>query len=234
VTPDIAALLEVQTDDLSIHELERGIEQLMPKVNALNAECVKAKAAVDQASQLAEAEEKRRNDVHHRIDTHKQLLDKNQAVLNAVTTQKEATAATAQLEQVTKIIAEEERELGAIGQRLAEIRVLVDERGSRLAELEAEREIARESIAADRTRLEGELNSIRVRRNQKASGVTRPLMSTYDRIRSKKRIHAIFAIIGTSCSNCDTAVPLQRRTQMFSTGRTEVCEGCGVLLFAGE
>ena len=59
-------------------------------------------------------------------------------------------------------------------------------------------------------------------------------MSTYDRIRSKKRVHAIFPITGTSCSNCDTAVPLQRRTQMFATGKTEVCEGCGVLLYADK
>jgi uncharacterized protein len=234
VNPDIAALLEVQTDDLAIHALERNIEQLMPKVNALNIECTKADAAVNQAAQLAEAEEKRRRDVQGRIENHRQLLAKNQAVLNAVTSQKEATAATAQLDQVTKIIAEEERELGAIGQRIAEVRALVEERRARLAELEAEREAAKESIAADRSRLEADLNTVRIDRNTKAGAVARPLMSTYDRIRSKKRIHAIFPIRGTSCSNCDTAVPLQRRTQMVATGKTEVCEGCGVLLYAGE
>jgi uncharacterized protein len=232
VNPDIASLLEVQHDDLAIHELERSIEQLMPKVNALNAECAKAQTALDQATQLVESEEKRRRDVQGRIENHKQLLAKNQAVLNAVTSQKEATAATAQLEQVTKIIAEEERELGAIGQRMTEVKALVDERRGRLTELEAEREAARETISADRTRLEGELAKVRATRNAKASAVARPLMSTYDRIRSKKRVHAIFPIKGTSCSNCDTAVPLQRRTQMVATGKTEVCEGCGVLLYA--
>jgi predicted nucleic acid-binding Zn-ribbon protein len=234
VNLDIAALLEVQTDDLAIHTLERSIEQLMPKVNALNAECAKAEAAAAQAAQLTEAEEKRRRDVQGRIENHRQLHAKNTAVLNAVTSQKEATAATAQLEQVTKIIAEEERELGAIGQRLTEVRALVEERRARLAELDAEREAAKESIAADRSRLEADLNTARIDRNTKAGSVARPLMSVYDRIRSKKRIHAIFPIRGTSCSNCDTAVPLQRRTQMVATGKTEVCEGCGVLLYAGE
>ena len=234
MNPDIAALLEVQTDDLAIHALERNIEQLMPKVNALNIECTKAEAAVNQAAQLAEAEEKRRGEIQGRIENHRQLHAKNQAVLNVVTTQKEATAATAQLEQVTKIIAEEERELGAIGQRITEVRALVEERRARLAELEAERETAKESIAADRSRFETDLNTVRIDRNTKAGAVARPLMSTYDRIRSKKRIHAIFPIRGTSCSNCDTAVPLQRRTQMVATGKTEVCEGCGVLLYAGE
>jgi predicted nucleic acid-binding Zn-ribbon protein len=232
VNPDIASLLEVQRDDLAIHDLERNIEQLMPKVNALNAECTKAQAALDQANQLAESEEKRKRDVQTRIENHRQLLNKNQAVLNAVTSQKEATAATAQLDQVSKIIAEEERELGAIGQRMTEVKALVEERRARLAELETEREVAKESISADRARLEGELTKVRAARNAKASAVARPLMSTYDRIRSKKRVHAIFPIKGTSCSNCDTAVPLQRRTQMVATGKTEVCEGCGVLLYA--
>jgi uncharacterized protein len=232
VNPDIASLLEVQHDDLVIHDLERSIELLMPKVNALNIECAKAQTALDQANQLVESEEKRRRDVQGRIENHRQLLNKNQTVLNAVTSQKEATAATAQLEQVTKIIAEEDRELGAIGQRMTEVRALVEERRSRLAELEAEREAAKESISADRKRLEGELTKVRETRNSKASKVARPLMSIYDRIRSKKRVHAIFPIKGMSCSNCDTAVPLQRRTQMIATGKTEVCEGCGVLLYA--
>jgi DNA repair ATPase RecN len=107
VNPDIAALVEVQTDDLAIHELERGIDQLMPRVNALNAEVAKAKTSLDQATQQAEAEEKRKRDVLGRIDAHKQLQSKNEAVYSAATNQKEATAATAQLEQVKKIIGDE-------------------------------------------------------------------------------------------------------------------------------
>lgn len=234
MNPDIAALIDVQTDDLAIHDLERGIEQLMPKVNALNAECVKARTAVDQAAQLADAEEKRRRDVQMRIENHRQLHAKNQTVLGNATNQKEATAATAQLEQVAKFIADEERELGGIGQRLMEIKALIEDRHTRLAELEKDRDAAKESIAVEQAKLEKELNTTRTRRNDKAGKVARPLMSIYDRIRSKRRIHALFPIKGTSCGNCDTAVPMQRRTQMVATGKTEVCEGCGVLLYAGE
>jgi uncharacterized protein len=234
VKPDIAALVDVQTDDLAIHELERGVEQLMPKVNALNAEVAKAKTAVDQASQLAEAEEKRKRDVLQRIDAHKALQAKNEAVFNAATNQKEATAATAQLEQVKKIIADEEKELVAISQRITEIRALVDERSARMAELEQQRDAARESIAGERSKLEGELETVRARRNKRAGEIGKPLLSIYDRIRSKKRVHALFPLRGNSCSNCDTNVPMQRRSQMASSGKAEVCEGCGALLYAPE
>jgi uncharacterized protein len=234
VNPEIAALVDVQTDDLAIHELERGIDQLMPKVNALSAEVAKAKAAMDQAAQLAEAEEKRKRDVLQRIDAHKQLQTKNEAVYSAATNQREATAAQAQLEQIKKVIGDEERELVGITQRIAEIRALVEDRQGHLTELEQQRDAAKEAIAGERTKLETELNSVRTRRNEKAGKVGRSLISMYDRIRSKKRVHALFPLRGSSCSNCDTAIPMQRRAQMTSTGKTEVCEGCGVLLYAGE
>lgn len=232
--PEIAALVEVQSDDLAIHELERGIDQLMPKVNALSAEVTKAKAAVEQAAQLAEAEEKRKRDVLQRIDAHKQLQSKNEAVYSAATNQREATAAQAQLEQIKKVIGDEERELVGITQRITELRALVEDREARTKELEQQRDEAKEAIAGERTKLESELGTIRTRRNEKAGKVGRSLISMYDRIRSKKRVHALFPLRGNSCSNCDTAIPMQRRAQMTSTGKPEVCEGCGVLLYAAE
>jgi len=234
VNPDIAALVDVQSDDLAIHALERGIDQLMPKVNALNAEVAKAKAAVDQATQLVEAEEKRKRDVAQRIDAHRALHTKNEAVYGAATNQKEATAASAQLEQIKKIIGDEEREMIAITQRTTEIKALIEDRTSRMMELEQQRDAAKEAISGERTKLETELAEIRARRIKRAGSVARPLISIYDRIRSKKRIHALFPLRGTSCSNCDTNVPMQRRSQMVATGKPEVCEGCGALLYAGE
>lgn len=234
VNPDIAALVDVQTDDLAIHELERGIDQLMPKVKALSAEVAKAKASVDQATQLAEAEEKRKRDIVQRIDAHRQLQTKNEAVYSAATNQKEATAASAQLEQVKKVIADEEKELVAIGQRIAELKALVDDRRGRMAELEQQRDAAQEAISVERTRLESELSTIRSRRNDRAGKIGKSLISIYDRIRSKKRVHALFPLRGFSCSNCDTNVPMQRRSQMAATGKAEVCEGCGALLYAPE
>ena len=231
MNPEIAALVDVQTDDLAIHELERGIDQLMPKVNALNAEVAKAKTAVDQATQLAEAEEKRRRDVLQRIDTHKQLHVKNEGVLGAATNQREATAAQAQLDQIKKVIGDEERDLIGITQRIAEIKALVEDRQARMAELEQQRDAAKEAIAGERTKLESELTTVRARRTERAGKVGRSLISMYDRIRSKKRVHAIFPLRGNSCGNCDTAIPMQRQAQMTSSGKTEVCEGCGVMLY---
>jgi predicted nucleic acid-binding Zn-ribbon protein len=44
----------------------------------------------------------------------------------------------------------------------------------------------------------------------------------------------VFPLRGGACASCDTTLPLQRRHEMQRTGAIELCEACGVLLYAGE
>ena len=52
-------------------------------------------------------------EIAERVAQHKALYEKNQAALNHITSMKEATAATAQLDQARRMIDEDERELGS-------------------------------------------------------------------------------------------------------------------------
>ena len=63
--------------------------------------------------------------------------------------------------------------------------------------------------------------------------VDRVLLQKYDRIRTVRRDGAIFPLRGPSCGHCDTSVPMQRRNVMAAKGTIEVCETCGVLMYAG-
>jgi len=234
VHPDVAALLAVQDDDVVINDLETRLAELMPRLDAMTKERDKALAALQQARKVAETEEKRRQDVAARVSQHKALQDKNQAALNSVTSMREATAATAQLEQARRMIDEDERELAAIGQRLVEANRIVAERERVASELETAQNSARESLGVDQKDLEERLLLARQDREKKTKFVPRSLLSRYDRVRSRKRIHAIFPLRDNSCGNCDTMLPLQRRSVMVNTGSTEICEGCGVMLYAAE
>ena len=232
--PDVAALLAVQDDDVVINDLETRLAELMPRLEVMTKERDKALAALQQARKVAETEEKRRQDVAARVSQHKALQDKNQAALNSVTSMREATAATAQLEQARRMIDEDERELSAIGQRLVEANRVVSERERVASELETAQNSARASLAVDQKDLEEKLVIARQDREKKTKFVPRTLLSRYDRVRSRKRIHAIFPLRDNSCGNCDTMLPLQRRSVMVNTGGTEICEGCGVMLYAAD
>lgn len=232
--PDVAALLAVQTDDIEIHGLEERLAALMPRLEAMAKEQERAGTALEQARQAVDAEERRQRDVRGRLDQFKQLEERNQAQLNAVTSAREATAATAQLDQARKMIGEAQRELDGITHRLGDLRHAVTDRDHLLRDVERAQRELRESLDADRAAIEAQLADVRARRNERAQKVPRALLQRYDRIRSRKRVHAVFPLRGHSCANCDTVIPLQRRSAMAGSGATEVCEGCGVLLYAGE
>ena len=96
---------------------------------------------------------------------------------------------------------------------------------------EEEQQAARPEIEAKRAELQSQLDSAKRDRDGRAVSVPRPVLGKYDRIRGR-RSQALYALRGGSCGNCDTAVPLQRRNLMASSGQIEVCEACGVLLYA--
>jgi predicted nucleic acid-binding Zn-ribbon protein len=102
-----------------------------------------------------------------------------------------------------------------------------------LAGVELEQEETRPAIESQRNALRSQLDDALADRNGKAGAVSRPMLGKYDRIRGK-RDQAIYPLRGGSCGHCDTAVPLQRRNMMSGTGQIEVCEACGVLLYAAD
>jgi predicted nucleic acid-binding Zn-ribbon protein len=234
VHPDVTALLTVQDDDITIHDLETRLAELRPRLDAMAKERDRAYVALTQARQAAEAEERRRREVAARVAQHRALQERNQAALNSVTSMREATAATAQLEQAKRMIDEDERELSVIGHRLVDANRAVEDCERIVADLDAAQAQSHETLAADQQDLESRIAEARRHRESKASAVPRSRLTKYERIRSRKRVHAIFPLRGNSCGNCDTLIPLQRRSVMLGTGATEICEGCGVMLYATE
>jgi predicted nucleic acid-binding Zn-ribbon protein len=234
VHPDVAALLAVQEDDVAIHDLESRLGELMPRLQAMSKERDQALAAMEQAAKDAAAEEQRRHEIAERIAQHRALQEKNQAALSNVSSMREATAATAQLEQARRMIEEDERELAVLGQRVVQANLLVEDRERTARELEEAQTQARATLDSDRAQLEEQIASARAVRDQKATKVPRSLLTRYDRIRSRKRVHAVYPLRGNACGFCDTAIPLQRRSMLTASGGTEVCEGCGVMLYAPD
>ena len=174
--PDVAALLAVQTDDIEIHGLEERLGALMPRLQAMAKEQERASVALDQARQAVDAEERRQRDVRGRLDQFKQLEERNQAQLNAVTSAREATAATAQLDQARKMIGEAQRELDGITHRLGDLRHAVTDRDHALRDVERAQRELRESLDADRAAIEAQLADVRARRTERAQKVPRGLL----------------------------------------------------------
>jgi len=228
---EVEALLALQEDDLKIRDIEDQIRALDPTLAELDKRKDQATQALARAQALVQVEEKKQRELQGRLAQHKQMQERNLHQLEDVKRMREATAATAQVESTRRLMAEDESELLALGRRLSEMNAAVDESKKTLASIEDEQKATRPAIEAKRSQLQSDLDQARKERNTRASAVARPMLGKYDRIRGK-RPQALYALRGGSCGNCDTSVPMQRRNMMSGSGQIEVCEACGVLLYA--
>ena len=228
---EVEALLALQEDDLRIREIENQIRALDPQLAEFDKKKQQAVAAIARAEAAVQAEEKKQREIQGRLSQHKQLQERNLHQLEDVKRMREATAATAQVEATRRMMAEDESELAILGRRLHDMNAQVTTAKQALQDVEEAQKAARPEIEEKRAELQAQLDDAKRDRNGRAGSVSRPMLGKYDRIRGKRN-QALYALRGGSCGNCDTAVPLQRRNIMAGTGQIEVCEACGVLLYA--
>jgi len=228
---EVEALLALQQDDLKIREIEAQMRALDPQLAELDKRRDQAAAALARAETLVQGEEKKQRELQARLAQHKQMQERNLHQLEDVKRMREATAATTQVESTRRLMAEDESELAIIGRRMAEMNTAIANSKQALAAVEQEQQETRPEIESKRSALQSQLDDAKTDRNGKAGAVSRPMLGKYDRIRGK-RDRALYPLRGGSCGHCDTAVPLQRRNMMSGTGQIEVCEACGVLLYA--
>lgn len=232
--PDLVALLALQEKDAVITELERSAAELDERDRALDAERVEGERALERLRERIGAEEHRHRELFNKIDEHKSLQNRHLAALDAVRRPREATAAMSQIEMMRRVVVQEESELQAIDGTLAELRAAVAEQDRALGELAVSQASARAEIAEARAALEAQLAEARENREARAAHVSRPALVRYERIRGRARSDALYPLHGMTCGRCHTAVPLQRRNVIASGRSVEICEGCGVMLYAAS
>jgi hypothetical protein len=232
VTSELAKLLALQDQDDVVGALLERLEALAPRLAALDAARANALRILEETRALVDVDEHRQREVEGRISDHRQRHERNLSHLDAVKRMREATAAMAQVEAGRKVLADEENELKSLIARIAEGHATIRRQEKTLADLDAEQLQAREVISSERSELDSALAKAREVRGGMASKVEAGVLHKYERIRGRRRAQAVFALTSGACSSCDTAVPVQRRKMMANTGVIEVCEACGVLLYA--
>lgn len=226
------SLLALQAQDDVVDALRARLDALEPRLTELDQVRQRAVRAIDETRAGVESDERRQRELEGRISDHRQRHERNVANLDAVKRMREATAAMLQVEAGRKMLMEEENELRSLVGRVADGHASLKRQEAALEELDEAQADARAQIEAERAELGGEYAAASGARKSLATAVESALLQKYDRIRTRRHAQALYTLDNGACSCCDTAVPVQRRSRMASTGVIEVCEACGVLLYA--
>src|SRR5918999_1632557 len=172
---ELQALLDLQESDLKIADLERELEGLLPRIRDLERKRQEQAETVARAEAAMAVEDRRKNDLERRIAHHTQLLERNLAQLETVRNQREASAATTQVDVARRIIGEDEQELKSTRERITAMQADVSQARDELGLLDMEIEAAQAEVNDRRTSIEAALGAARGEREGKATRVSRPL-----------------------------------------------------------
>ncbi len=232
MSPDLEAVLALQAEDTIVSQLNSKLKALDAKVKALDVERAQLEDSLARTKSTAEQEEKRRRELSVKVEDHKAMQERNLATLDVVRKPKEATAAMAQVDMLKKVLSQEESDLHSLSLRVHDVHHAIDNQQKALDELDARQKEQRGTHAAERAEIEAELAKAKSVRDQRAAHVPKNILLKYERILSRNTSSVLYPLRGQACGRCDTAIPMQRRNAIAAGRAIDVCEACGVLLYA--
>jgi uncharacterized protein len=225
-------LQELQVLDSRIAGLERKLEAIPGRIQAIRDGVQQAKTGVDQVRSKLDGARKDLRTKEKELEYQGAQRKKLEAKLYEVKTNKEYSAALAEIEgsKVEKNRLEEEiLGLMELQERLGRE---VVEGEARLRPHEAEARVQEAAAAEELRALEVDLEGARSEREGVAREVPRDLLTQYARL-LKGRAGLAVALVGSNgiCSGCRVTLTPQRFNEVRQSSMILVCENCGRFLY---
>ena len=232
--PDLEALLALQDKDVALANCDVRLKGLEPETRALDEQIAAAERVVAQARAAIQAAVDRRGGLEGKIQSYRTMQEQRRQKLEWVRGAKEASTLMAELDLARSVLAKEEAEFMRSGDAVGEAERRTAEAENALDKVRDAQSTQREALAGKRQEILAEREIAAREREAAAKSVNPTLLMRYDRIRRGKAPLAVFPLHGSSCGNCFTAVPTQRKALIQRGATIETCEACGVLLYAKE
>lgn len=232
--PEISKLLDLQTHDLELLDVDVRLLEVANKISLLDTELGKAQDAVTAAERLIEAERRKRDELESKIDGHRKHQEKRKEKLEFMKTPKEVSALMAEIDLARSVLSNEESEWVKSADQVGVLENRRTESEAQVAGVRDAQSEARAALEEKRQVLDQERRQVMERREASATQVNRALLLRYEKLRVSRRAAVVVALSGPACGACFTQVPLSRRTQIKAGAVIEGCESCGVILYASE
>lgn len=232
--PDLESLLVLQQADVAVTSCDARLKALEPETRALDEQIAAAERVVAQARAGIQAALDRRDGLEGKIQSYRTMQEQRRQRLEWVRGAKEASTLMAELDLARTVLAKEEAEFMRSGDAVGEAERKTAEAEDALDKVRESQAAQREAVAGKRQAIAAERETAVAARDAAAKAVNPALLARYDRIRRGKAPLAVFPLHGSSCGNCFTAVPTQRKALIQRGATIETCEACGVLLYAKE
>lgn len=228
--PDIENLLKLQEADKEIRRLQEEIAELPKRVAAIEQKLAGTKAQLEKAQAAIKADEAARKKHDAGITDLRGKISKYRDQSLDVKTNEQYKALLAEIQFAEKEISEIEDRILEImvnaDARAAEVKAAQAELKEETAEIEREKEQARQRTAED----EKLLAEWRGKRDQVRTGIDEDLLRHYERV-SKFRGTGIAEVREQKCMGCQVMLRPQTYNDVRSGEKIVYCDSCQRVLY---
>jgi predicted nucleic acid-binding Zn-ribbon protein len=231
---DLVKLLDLQSKDGVVEEIQRRMEALKGEGDALDQALERAREGRDAAHRAAADAARKRDELEAKIESYRLLQERRRLRLEHVRNPKEASTLMAELDLARSVLAKEETDWIRSAEVVTQLEEKAKEADRGYAAFEESQSPERSSIAERQAELDAEHAAASRNREESASQLDRALRTRYDRLRKSRAADIVVPLVGGACGACRTTVPLNRRTQIRSGAVLDSCEACGAILYPPE
>lgn len=231
---DLVKLLDLQSKDAAVADVDRRVRQLEGEVAVLDQAVQRARDGLDAARRAAADGARRRDELEARVDSYRILQERRVLRLEMVRNPKEASTLMAELDLARSVMAKEENDWVRSADAVTSLERKVAEEETRVATVALEQAPERARLNQRRRDLQAEREAVVRDRETLAEQIDKPLRTRYDRLRRSRDRDVVVPLVGGTCGACHTTIPLNRRSQIRSGAVLDGCEGCGAILYPSE
>jgi uncharacterized protein len=233
VREQLQNLLQLQTCDVKVRELDTAAKQLPAKLDPLRRDLSKLQGMLDvERAKMAETEAWRKAQ-QELIDREREALKTAQSKLQQSKNSKEFGAASREVENKRKSISDREAELKKVSESLAQSKSQLDSRDADVQKLRDELAAGEASMKDQVDSLNAQLIEAKTARDAARANVETKWVKTYDTL-AAKRGYAVAPVIKGVCQGCHMALPPQLNNILARMESIEMCPRCGRLVYRKE
>jgi hypothetical protein len=233
VREQLVNLLQLQTCDVKVRELDTAAKQLPAKLDPLRRDLTKLQGMLDaERAKMAETEAWRKSQ-QEQIDREREALKTAQNKLQQSKNSKEFGAASREVENKRKSISDREAELKKVSETLAQSKSQLDSRDADVQKLRDELAAGEAAMKDQVESLNAQLAEAKTARDAARATVEVKWVKVYDTL-AAKRGYAVAPVIKGVCQGCHMALPPQLNNILARMESIETCPRCGRLVYRKE
>ncbi len=225
-------LLELQTIDLKVRELDTARKALPARSAPLRNDLAKLEAMLDGEKQKLTDAELWQRQQQAILAREQDLLRAAKSKLQGTRTGKEFHAATREVEFKRKSINDREGELKKVTEALGSSGAVIGERDAAIQKLRDELAAEEARIAAQLEELAQQVAVITAGRDEVRAKIDKAWLKTYDSL--IVRGVAVAPVIAGICQGCRVRILPQQNNKLARLETIEACERCGRIIYRKE